>query len=144
VVIRPRACAWDFGITFAQLPEGKPVEAKLSVDNKPFGTTESTYAAQPGSERMTAYVLVIVLAASGHHQPLAIPTRARVLLRLNDFGATKRFTLNASNSYRASEVASRAACPADASMFSLWTAPARIRQLASIARGHSARPTEAT
>jgi hypothetical protein len=29
-------------------------------------------AEQPGNEWMTAYVLVIVLAASGHHQPLAV------------------------------------------------------------------------
>jgi hypothetical protein len=43
---------------------------------------------------MTAHDLVILL---GHHQPyaVAIPIRAHASLRPNDFGATKRFVLNA-------------------------------------------------
>jgi hypothetical protein len=46
---------------------------------------------------MTAYVLVIVLAAGGHHQSSqsAIPTKGRALLRPNGYGATKRLMANA-------------------------------------------------
>ena len=41
---------------------------------------------------MTAYVLVIVLAAGGHHQSFAVgyPDRGSCLVGPNGYGATKR------------------------------------------------------
>ena len=45
---------------------------------------------------MTAYVLVIVLAAGGHHQSFAVGyPKGRALLRPNGYGATKKLMANA-------------------------------------------------
>ena len=46
---------------------------------------------------MTAYVLVIVLAAGGHHQSFAVgyPDQGSCLVRPNGYGATKRLMANA-------------------------------------------------